>query len=264
MAEVRYSEGNILFAEGDYSDHVVRIIEGEVEVLKQVKDQLVTLGRVGEGEFVGEMGVLEGRPRSATVRATSAVVAEQMDRNTFLRLISADGATAFNLLVRLSERLAATDQAYARAVVEIGDGRAAADQAVPAGEHEAEHGAAALTLFAGSARLASLLPLAGIAITRFPFVVGRAVKRGEAAPACAIDLTVPDSVPLRMSRLHFWIARGSDGPQIRDCGSTLGTLVNGVGIGQHFIRDHAVLTTGENVVVAGGVGSPYVFRVVFE
>jgi CRP-like cAMP-binding protein len=117
MAEVRYSEGNILFAEGDYSDHVVRIIEGEVEVLKQVKDQLVTLGRVGEGEFVGEMGVLEGRPRSATVRATSAVVAEQMDRNTFLRLISADGATAFNLLVRLSERLAATDQAYARAVI---------------------------------------------------------------------------------------------------------------------------------------------------
>jgi hypothetical protein len=46
------------------------------------------------------------------------------------------------------------------------------------------------------------------------------------------------------------------------CGrSTLGTIVNGEPIGDHFRGDDAPLRAGENEVIAGGVDSPFVFSV---
>jgi hypothetical protein len=47
---------------------------------------------------------------------------------------------------------------------------------------------------------------------------------------------------------------------VRDLRSTLGTIVNGEPIGDHF-SDEAPLRAGENEVIAGGVKSPFVFSV---
>jgi hypothetical protein len=44
------------------------------------------------------------------------------------------------------------------------------------------------------------------------------------------------------------------------CKSTLGTAVNGVPIGSHFGADEAPLQAGDNEIVAGDVGSPFVSR----
>jgi hypothetical protein len=51
------------------------------------------------------------------------------------------------------------------------------------------------------------------------------------------------------------------GHQVRDLCSTLGTIVNGQPIGNHFGTDHAALGVGENEVIAGGADSPFVFSV---
>jgi hypothetical protein len=49
--------------------------------------------------------------------------------------------------------------------------------------------------------------------------------------------------------------------ELRDLRSTLGTIVNGEPVGDHFRRDEAPLRAGENEVIAGGVDSPFVFSV---
>jgi FHA domain len=49
---------------------------------------------------------------------------------------------------------------------------------------------------------------------------------------------------------------------VRDLCSTLGTIVNGEPIGNHFRGDDAPLQAGENEVIAGGVDSPFVFSLV--
>jgi hypothetical protein len=49
------------------------------------------------------------------------------------------------------------------------------------------------------------------------------------------------------------------GSRLEEC--TLGTIVNGEPIGNHFRGDDAVLRAGENEVIAGGVDSPFVFSV---
>ena len=67
-----------------------------------------------------------------------------------------------------------------------------------------------------------------------------------------------------MSRSHFRIEKLGDDDVVRDLGSKLGTQVNGEALGHHFASDFAPLENGRNLIVAGGIGPPYVFRVVVE
>ena len=67
--------------------------------------------------------------------------------------------------------------------------------------------------------------------------------------------------PFRLSRNHFTIEKRDGSYHVRDLCSTLGTIVNGESIGDHFPADDALLRAGENEVIAGGVDSPFVFSV---
>lgn len=98
-------------------------------------------------------------------------------------------------------------------------------------------------------------------IATVPFVVGRAVLSGESSAPRELNLKLHDHVPLRLSRNHFAIVRRDSHYYVRDLHSTLGTMVNGRFIGEHFGADEAPLVIGENEVVAGGEGSPFVFFV---
>jgi len=77
----------------------------------------------------------------------------------------------------------------------------------------------------------------------------------------AADLLLYDREPVRRSRDHFAIVRHDGRLFVRDLHSTLGTTVNGVSIGWHFGADEAPLQAGDNEIVAGGAGSPFVFKI---
>jgi hypothetical protein len=94
-----------------------------------------------------------------------------------------------------------------------------------------------------------------------PFVVGRRLVAGEELPTLEPDLKLDDAAPFRLSRNHFTIEKRDGSYYVRDLGSTLGTIVNAEPIGDHFRADDALLRAGENEVIAGGVGSPFVFSV---
>ncbi|MEA2157786.1 MAG: family transcriptional regulator, cyclic receptor protein [Solirubrobacteraceae bacterium] len=65
--ETSVAEGQILMKEGDYSTELIAIEEGSADVLKG-GDKLASLG---EGDLIGEMGLLSREPRNADVIATS-------------------------------------------------------------------------------------------------------------------------------------------------------------------------------------------------
>ena len=73
MARTHFAEDEILFKEGDPADGVFRLIRGTVDVLREFDANPILLGTVGAGQFIGEMGIVENRPRSATARAASEV-----------------------------------------------------------------------------------------------------------------------------------------------------------------------------------------------
>jgi len=115
--------------------------------------------------------------------------------------------------------------------------------------------------------LFGLTPVAAAAapalrLGRLPFRVGRLPVAGEAQPTEVNDLHLSDTQPFNVSRSHFAIERMPDGVQVRDRGSYLGTIVNGVPLGGHRHVATVPLAVGENEVVAGGPKSPFRFRVV--
>jgi CRP-like cAMP-binding protein len=65
--ETSVAEGQILMKEGDYSTELIAIEEGSADVI-QGGDKVASLG---EGDLIGEMGLLSRQPRNADVIATS-------------------------------------------------------------------------------------------------------------------------------------------------------------------------------------------------
>jgi CRP/FNR family transcriptional regulator, cyclic AMP receptor protein len=177
MGEVRFGPGEVVFQEGEPSRTVLRIEEGEVEVAKAAGAGEVLLGTVGPGEFVGEMGVIEGRPRGATVRARGPVRGEMLERRLFLERVSRDPRLAFGVLLRLSERLHGANERLADTAAYSPDGTrtAAPTDFVPALADDR------MVLFVASEALANQVPAEGIVVDRFPFVVGRRRTKAGAA-----------------------------------------------------------------------------------
>ena len=98
-------KGDVLFRQGDDSDPVLRVRSGELEVIRESGRASFTLGHVLEGEWLGEMGVIERLPRSATVRAIADGTVEVSSAQEFLDRVSHDPALARELILRLSIRL---------------------------------------------------------------------------------------------------------------------------------------------------------------
>lgn len=65
--ETSAAEGQMLMKEGDYSVELIAIEEGTAEVLQKGE----RVAEVGPGDLIGEMGLLERRPRNADVIASS-------------------------------------------------------------------------------------------------------------------------------------------------------------------------------------------------
>lgn len=260
MMKQRFERGEIVFREGGLSDSVFRVISGEVEIVKELRGRDIALGRVGPGEYFGEMGVIEGRPRSATVKAVSNLEVETIQRDDFLRRVSEDADTAFELMQRLSERLHSLDDAFASVVI---GGRRKSDP--PEDEPLRERPTSGhITIFADSEAVATVLPTAGLSPQVLPFFVGRHPLDDEALPPITIDLPLHDGEPHRLAKVHFSVAKTAKGFAIRDFRTELGTRVNEVTLGEHFSRDVTLLEAGANSVVAGGSDSPFRFRILVD
>ena len=68
-AKVQVEAGAALFREGDLGDYAVYLERGRVEISVSRQGQRVVLGQKGPGELFGEMAIIDGRRRAATVTA---------------------------------------------------------------------------------------------------------------------------------------------------------------------------------------------------
>lgn len=273
MRQHEYHEGDLIFKQGDPSACVYRIVSGEVEIFTELDGQTIVLGTVKAGEFLGEMGIIEVRPRSASARVKDHVTAVLLEEREFLRLMSEEPVTAYRLIVRLSERLRIANTRLTEAIVakdawtdskEDTAVRSEAGKLPSPDKMESGSGDLRLTLFPASQPLTRYISQEGVCVGKFPFSVGRLPKEREPKPTIPIDLTLPDSTPFKLSRQHFSVNRSREGYIVRDLGSTLGTELNGEFLGEQFGRDHKDLRMGENIITAGGLGSPFVFKVFLE
>lgn len=96
--------GDVLMAEGSEPDAMYVLLDGEVEVVRNVGGTEVLLNVCAGGDLLGELGLVHGRPRSATVRARTAGSARRIGADALDHLVS-HPRTARALLVAVSDRL---------------------------------------------------------------------------------------------------------------------------------------------------------------
>ena len=70
-AESRVSAGHVIVHQGDFGTKLFIIVRGEVRILLQGRHGDVEVARLKEGNFFGEMCILEQLPRSASVQAVT-------------------------------------------------------------------------------------------------------------------------------------------------------------------------------------------------
>jgi cytochrome P450/CRP-like cAMP-binding protein len=109
-----YPPGAVIVRQGDPADRFFIIVRGRVEVTnRHPSGGEIALGSLGAGDFFGEAGLLQSRPRNATVRASADAEVEVMalGRDEFHRLMSDSQETSAGIVQVMCERLVAlTDE----------------------------------------------------------------------------------------------------------------------------------------------------------
>jgi NTE family protein len=99
-------KGAVLFREGDVADAMYLVDSGQLEVLRGKEKEPVAI--LGAGSVAGELAVLLGEPRSATLRAASSCRLWSLTRADLDGLLTAHPAIARELSAELSRRLVTT------------------------------------------------------------------------------------------------------------------------------------------------------------
>lgn len=76
-----HDEGSVVLSEGDPGASMYVIVSGEVKVYTRGKGGTVYLARLGEGDFFGEVSVLTGKPRTATITASQRTELLRLDKS---------------------------------------------------------------------------------------------------------------------------------------------------------------------------------------
>jgi CRP/FNR family cyclic AMP-dependent transcriptional regulator len=99
--ELEFAAGSTIVQEADQAADFYLLLGGKASLEVRGRRK----GSLGPGDHFGEMSVLDGGPRSATVMADEPVWALRLDRSKFLALLDKHGSIGRKLLVELSGRL---------------------------------------------------------------------------------------------------------------------------------------------------------------
>ena len=86
------------------------IQSGVVQVEKRIGDQDRPLATLGRGEFVGEMAILNGKPRTATAVVIEDATCLVIDGQTLEHMIANSPEIALRLVKKLARRLDSADE----------------------------------------------------------------------------------------------------------------------------------------------------------
>ncbi len=110
MVQRHLKIGEVLFERGDSVEHVWLVDEGRLEVLIERADGLHRVAELGRGQPVGELAVLVGGERSATVRALRDTWLRGLSAANFEALLMRHPHAALGLARTLARRLMRANQ----------------------------------------------------------------------------------------------------------------------------------------------------------
>ncbi len=251
MKEMRFNPGETIIKEGTFGDSAYILKEGTVEVKKKTQHTDLLLATLEAEDIFGEMGLIEDKPRSATIIAKNMVVIDEITRDDFMGLLDDKKSVIIPILRAFFERLRQTNDLVVRLENEINrPDTTTKDVTTPT-----------VRLTGLTREAQSVLNNKVLNIQKFPFKIGRNSSHVSDAIFVNNDLSIDDVLPYNVSKNHMSINFYQNQFYILDRGSSLGTTVNGKNIGGNVNNYKIDLNKGENTVVIGAEASPYQFKI---
>jgi CRP/FNR family cyclic AMP-dependent transcriptional regulator len=170
-----FPKGARVFHEGDRSDACYVIRSGEVRVTREHSDgRAIALATLGTGELVGELAMLDGGVRSASVEALTEVELLAVAATDMKGLLERNAQITAKLVVALTRRLRETNERISRQSFQTVPSRVAGVLSQLVAEENAEHGRDGVTIRMNQADLAQLAGTSRESVSRFLAVLERA------------------------------------------------------------------------------------------
>ncbi len=115
------SEGTQLVREGEASTFVLLVLDGRLSVFVERDGRDVALTEEGPGAIVGEIGVLSGIPRSASVRAAEPTTILRWSDDAFRKMLLRDVPLSHRIFSRLLRTLVEKEQSLIAEILGAGD-----------------------------------------------------------------------------------------------------------------------------------------------
>jgi CRP/FNR family transcriptional regulator len=170
-----FPKGARVFHEGDESDACYVIRDGEVRVTREHPDgRAIALATLGPGELVGELAMLDGEVRSASVEALTDVELLAISAADMRGLLERNADITAKLVVALTKRLRETNERISRQSFQTVPSRVAGVLSQLVSGDSAEEGRDGVTIRMNQADLAQLAGTSRESVSRFLAVLERA------------------------------------------------------------------------------------------
>jgi len=116
---VGFDDGKIVCRQGDPGDAAYLIIDGNADVVLEGPAGPVTVATLGANEIFGEMSILTGAPRNATVRAKGRLIALRIAKEPFMRMVREFPTMAVSIMQELAHRVEANNNQLRAALNEV-------------------------------------------------------------------------------------------------------------------------------------------------
>lgn len=97
--------GEYLFHKGDNTNSVFGVLSGEFSVILPTQGEDIIVDKINSGNLVGEMAVISGEPRNASMRAEMISEVIEIDSELFLETITSNPDIAKKMMQLLATRL---------------------------------------------------------------------------------------------------------------------------------------------------------------
>ncbi len=267
-ATVGFTDGQVVFKQGDPSEKFFIIRSGQVVLTREANGITKEIAKVGPGEVVGEMGVLQKLPRSATATAKGRCWLYGMTEQDLMDKRS-DGQDHPGSIV--SRVLAQRLRKMTEKSEQSGDGSSEVSRSpgvAPAASVAVQKAVAPVSMPVRAAGPKVLLRMGwrrGEEVTweervsehNLPMAFGR--NPGPSGMSAGTELVLLDENPPQwLSPLQFMVEQQNGAFILKDEQSERGNEVSGVAVGQAAGVTVVELPVGTHVMIAGGEGSPYV------
>ncbi|MBX7145834.1 MAG: cyclic nucleotide-binding domain-containing protein [Alphaproteobacteria bacterium] len=106
---VIFEPGEKLFSQGDMADAAYIVLEGHADIIIGPKDQQIKVHECGPNSLVGEVGILCDVPRTATILATTHLIALRISKDIFFQMIKDFPTFSIEIMRELAHRLEQTN-----------------------------------------------------------------------------------------------------------------------------------------------------------